>query len=261
MPAQRSIHLKVAYDGTAYSGWQIQSRDPTVQGRLMDAVAEMEGQPTKVFGAGRTDAGVHARGQGASFRTDSAIPERGYVMGINAKLPADIAVLEATALDVDFHARFSARGKHYRYSIWNAPTRQPLMTRFALHRWKSLDAEAMDRAARLLEGEHDFNAYRAADCERENAVRRLWHLRVTRHPNLVRIDVEGTAFLKHMVRTIAGSLMEVGLGKHPPGWISEVLASGDRRQAGPTAPPQGLCLERVYYPELGDQTPSEAPSP
>jgi len=258
MPAERSIHLRVAYDGTAYSGWQIQPRDPTVQGRLMEAVAEMEGQPTKVFGAGRTDAGVHARGQGASFCTDSSIPTRGYVMGINAKLPEDIAVLEATALDVDFHARFSARGKHYRYSIWNAPTRHPLMTRFACHRWKPLDDAAMDQAARYLEGKHDFEAFRAADCERDHAVRRLWRVRVTRQPNLIHIDVEGTAFLKHMVRTIAGSLLEVGLGKHPPAWIAEVLASKDRRQAGPTAPPQGLCLERVYYPELGDVPPGPA---
>lgn len=255
MATQRSIHLKVAYDGTAYAGWQIQPRDPTVQGRLTEAVAEMEGQPTKVYGAGRTDAGVHARGQGASFGTRSTIPANGYLLGLNALLPDDIAVLEVTELDVDFHARFSARGKHYRYAIWNAPTRQPLITRFAWHRWKPLDDEAMARAAGLLEGEHDFDAFRAADCERENAVRRLWRVCVTRHTDLIRIDVEGTAFLKYMVRTIAGSLVDVGLGKRPPDWIAEVLASRDRRRAGPTAPPQGLCLERVYYPELGDQTP------
>jgi tRNA pseudouridine38-40 synthase len=253
--AQRSVYLKVAYDGTAYAGWQIQARDPTIQGRLMEAVAEMEGQPTKVYGAGRTDAGVHARGQGASFLTHSTIPTRGYLLGLNALLPDDIAVLEVAELGADFHARFSAQGKHYRYSIWNAPTRQPLITRFAWHRFKPLDDEAMARAGRHLEGEHDFDAFRAADCERENAVRRLWRVEVTRHANLVWIDVEGTAFLKQMVRNIAGSLVEVGLGKKPPDWIAEVLASGDRRRAGPTAPPQGLCLERVYYPELGDAAP------
>jgi tRNA pseudouridine38-40 synthase len=259
MSVQRSVHLKVAYDGTAYSGWQIQPRDPTVQGRLMEAVAEMEGQPTKVYGAGRTDAGVHARGQGASFTTGSTIPTKGYLLGLNALLPDDIAVLEVTDLEVDFHARFSARGKHYRYSIWNAPTRQPLATRFAWHRWKPLDHEAMARAGRYLVGEHDFNAFRAADCERENAVRTLWRVEVTPQPNLLCIDVEGTAFLKYMVRTIVGTLVEVGLSKHPPDWIAEVLASGDRRQAGPTAPPQGLCLEHVYYPELGDTPPGPPP--
>lgn len=255
MAPPRSVYLKVAYDGTAYAGWQIQARDPTVQGRLMEAVTEMEGQPTKVYGAGRTDAGVHARGQGASFATHSTIPARGYLLGLNALLPDDIAVLEVTDLGADFHARFSARGKHYRYSIWNAPTRQPLATRFAWHRYKPLDDEAMARAARHLKGEHDFAAFRAADCGRDNTVRRLWRVEVTRHPDLVWIDVKGTAFLMHMVRNIVGSLVEVGLGKQPPDWIAEVLASRDRRRAGLTAPPHGLCLERVYYSELDDQIP------
>ncbi len=255
MSGERVIYLKVAYDGTEYSGWQVQPDNPTVQGLLADAVSSMEGRATKVFGAGRTDAGVHARGQGASFSSSSTIPDRGYLLGLNGHLPRDIAVLDVRQTPPGFHARFSARGKHYRYSIWNAPTRHPLITRFAWHRHKPLDDEAMSRAAQHLVGEHDFDAFRAADCERENAVRRLWRVEVTRHPNLIWIDVEGTAFLKHMVRTIAGSLVEVGLGKRPPGWIAEVLESTDRRLAGPTAPPQGLCLERVYYPEMGDLIP------
>lgn len=255
MATERAIYLKVAYDGTAYAGWQVQPVDATVQGRLMAAVSEMEGQPTKVFGAGRTDAGVHARGQAASFVTSSTIPCRGYLLGLNAMLPDDVAVREVRELDPAFHARFSARGKHYRYSLWNAPTRQPQITRFAWHRYKPLDVEAMGRAGRLLEGEHDFSAFRSADCGREDAVCRLWRVSVTRHPNLLWIDVEGVAFLMHMVRTMVGSLLEVGLGKRPPDWIAEVLASGDRRRAGQTAPPHGLCLEHVYYQELGDPPP------
>jgi tRNA pseudouridine38-40 synthase len=253
---ERTLYLKVAYDGTAYAGWQVQPRDPTVQGRLMEAVAALERQPTRVFGASRTDAGVHARAQGASFTTGSTIPTRGYLLGLNAQLPDDIAVLEVREAPAGFHARHSARGKHYRYSVWNAPTRQPLITRFAWHRHKPLDDEAMAQAARHLEGEHDFGAFRAADCDRDHAVRRLWRVAVTRHPNLIWIDVEGTAFLKHMVRNIVGSLVVVGLGKQPPDWIAEVLQSRDRRRAGPTAPPHGLCLERVYYPALGDPPPT-----
>ena len=255
MAPPRTLYLKVAYDGTAYAGWQIQPRDPTVQGRLEAALATLEGQPTRIHGAGRTDAGVHALAQGASFHTESTIPPRGYLLGLNAQLPQDIAVLEVRQAPAEFHARHSARGKHYRYSLWNAPTRQPLITRFAWHRHKPLDDEAMARAARHLEGEHDFNAFRAADCDRAHAVRRLWRVAVTRHPHLIWIDVEGTAFLKHMVRIVVGSLVQVGLGKQPPDWIATVLESRDRRQAGPTAPPEGLCLERVYYPVLGDPPP------
>ncbi len=263
MAIERAIHLKVAYDGTDYSGWQVQSVAPTVQGRLMKAVSEMEGRPMKVYGAGRTDAGVHARGQGASFTTATTIPARGFMLGLNSILPSDIAVVEANELPAGFQARFAARGKHYRYSLWNSPTKQPLITRFAWHRWKPLDVEAMDRGARHLEGKHDFDAFRAAECGRDNAVRRLWRVAVSRSPDydedrgtgLVWIDVEGTAFLWHMVRIIAGTLVEVGRGKWPPGWVAEVLQSRDRRKGGPTAPPHGLCLEHVYYPELDDPPP------
>ncbi|MFH2006514.1 MAG: tRNA pseudouridine(38-40) synthase TruA [bacterium] len=252
MVAERTILLRVAYDGTRYSGWQIQPRDPTIQGSLQAAVSCLHGAPTKVFGASRTDAGVHARGQVASFRASSTIPLDGYLKGLNTLLPEDIAVVETREMGAAFHARHSARGKHYRYQIWNAPARQPQVTRYAWHRMQHLDEVAMAEAAALLVGRHDFGAFRAADCDREHAERTLWRAEVTRHPNLIWIDVEGTAFLKHMVRTLVGTLVEVGRGKRPTSWMAEVLASRDRRRAGLTAPPQGLCLERVYYPELGD---------
>jgi tRNA pseudouridine38-40 synthase len=206
----------------------------------------------KVYGAGRTDAGVHARGQGASFRTRSTIPERGYLLGLNAQLPDDIAVQRVRQMPADFHARFSARGKHYRYTIWNAPTRHPLETRFAWHRHAELDLPAMQQAARHLVGHHDFESFRAASCEREHARRTLRRLEVSRQGRRLRFDVEGTAFLKHMVRILVGSLVAVGLGKHPPDWIAAVRDARDRRQAGPTAPPQGLCLMRVFYAELDE---------
>lgn len=250
MAEERVIYLRVAYDGTRYAGWQIQPDEPTVQATLMAAVAAMEGAPVKVFGAGRTDAGVHARGQGASFTTASSIPPLGWLRGLNATLPDDVAVTDVREMPPGFHARFSARGKHYRYRIWNAPARDPLECRTAWHRHGLLDVEAMAAGAAHLVGHHDFESFRAASCDREHAVRDLTRLDVRRDGPLVTVDVEGTAFLKHMVRILVGSLVEVGRSKHPPEWIAEARDARDRRAAGPTAPSAGLCLERVFYDEL-----------
>jgi len=250
MAPERVIYLRVAYDGTAYSGWQIQPEEPTLQRTLMQAVAAMEGAPVKVFGAGRTDAGVHARGQAASFTTTSTIPERGYLLGLNAALPDDIAVQDVRVMPAGFHARFSAKGKHYRYALWNAPTRHPLECRTAWHRYHDLDLEAMNAGAQHLVGHHDFESFRSASCDREHARRTLHRVEVSREGRRVHIDVEGTGFLKHMVRIISGNLVEVGLGKHPPDWIAEVLEARDRKAGGQTAPAHGLTLLRVFYDEL-----------
>jgi tRNA pseudouridine38-40 synthase len=244
------IYLRVAYDGTHYAGWQIQPVEPTVQRALMEAVAAMEGGEVKVYGAGRTDAGVHARGQGASFATGSTIPLRGYLLGLNGHLPEDIAVQEVRAMPPGFHARFSARGKHYRYRIWNAPVRDPLECRTAWHRYGPLDIPAMAAGAVHLVGHHDYESFRSASCDRDHAVRDLSRVEVRRDGPLVTVDVEGTAFLKHMVRILVGSLVEVGSGKQEPGWIASARDARDRTAAGPTAPACGLCLERVYYDEL-----------
>lgn len=246
--AERIIRLDVAYDGTDFSGWQIQPVDRTVQGVIAAALAEMEQQPVTLYGAGRTDAGVHARGQVAHFVTQSRIPLSGYQKGLNAKLPPDVSILAATEAPARFHARFSARGKHYRYTILNAPARHPLQCRYAWHRIPPLDVDAMHAGARALLGVQDFESFRSASCEREHAVRQIFRLDVTREGDQVLVDVEATAFLKQMVRILVGTLVEVGRGRHPPGWIAEVLSARDRTQAGPTAPPQGLCLEKVYYP-------------
>ena len=171
MATERVIFLRVAYDGTHYSGWQIQPETPTVQGVLTEAVAAMDGCPVKVFGASRTDAGVHATGQGASFTTVSTIPLKGYLRGLNTLLPDDIAVREVREMPAGFHARFSARGKRYRYRLWNEIAPEPLECRRAWHRHGPLSTEAMARAAAHLVGRHDFQSFRAAGCDREHAVR------------------------------------------------------------------------------------------
>lgn len=248
-PSSRTVLLTVAYDGTEFAGWQVQPAERTVQGALEAALSEMEHRHVKVWGAGRTDAGVHARGQAAHFHTRASIPLRGYVRGLNTLLAGDVAVLDARDVPDGFHARFSALGKHYRYTILNAPVRHPLATRYAWHREKLLDHDAMNAGAAHLLGTRDFNAFRAASCERESAVREMRRLEVTRQGDYLHLDVEATAFLKHMVRVIVGTLVEVGRGKRPAAWVAEVLASRDRTRAGPTAPARGLCLERVFYPD------------
>ena len=193
------------------------------------------------------DAGVHARGQVANFRTTARIPTGGFLRGLNSNLPPDIAVLELTEVDPAFDARLAARGKLYRYAIWNHLIRAPLHRRTSWHSRTPLDIGAMAGAAALLVGEHDFAAFRAADCERRTTVRLLRRVEVSRQGALVTIDVEGTAFLKNMVRIIAGTLVGVGRGELSVEDITGLLRDGDRTRGGVTAPAQGLTLVHVIY--------------
>lgn len=242
------IKLTIEYDGTHYVGWQIQENGPTVQGRLQRALAELLGEPTPVTGAGRTDSGVHATGQVAHFDTPRALPMKAYWMGLNGLLPDDIAIVAAEEVDPAFDARRWARGKRYRYRIGNRRTRSPLRRYTHWEIFLPLDVTAMKRAAEALVGEHDFASFQAADCQSPTSVRKLTRVDVSGAAgDEVVIDVEGTAFLKHMVRNIAGSLADVGRGKRPASWIAELLALEDRTQAGATAPPQGLTLVEVLY--------------
>ena len=242
------IKLTIEYDGTQYVGWQIQENGPTVQGRLQRALAELLGEPTGVTGAGRTDSGVHATGQVAHFDTPRALPMKAYWMGLNGMLPDDIAVVGAEEVDPAFDARRWARGKRYRYRIGNRRTRAPLRRFSHWEIFLPLDVEAMKRAAPALIGEHDFQSFRAADCQSPTSVRKLTRVEVTGAAgDEIVIDVEGTAFVKHMVRNLVGSLAEVGRGKRPSSWIAELLAAKDRTLAGATAPPQGLTLVEVLY--------------
>ena len=243
----RIVRLLLEYDGTDFAGWQRQDGQRTVQGCLEDAVQAMTGVATFVRGAGRTDAGVHALGQVASFRTEARIPAPGFLRGLNSQLPPDIAVRELDEAPPDFDARRSARGKLYRYQIWNHPVRSPRAGRTSWHCRAPLDLEAMRAAAALLVGEHDFAAFRASDCERRTTVRLIRRFDIDRAGSLVSCEVEGTAFLKHMVRILVGTLVGVGRGGFAPEDVAEILRARDRTRAGVTAPARGLTLVRVDY--------------
>jgi tRNA pseudouridine38-40 synthase len=246
-PPARNLRLLIEYDGTDFSGWQRQDGQRTVQGCLEDAVRAMTGESVFVRGAGRTDAGVHARGQVANFHTAARIPVHGFLRGLNSNLPPDIAVIELSDVAPTFNARYHARGKLYRYAVWNHIVRSPLHGRTSWHCRAALDRHAMRDAASVFIGEHDFRAFRAADCERQTTVRLLRRLDVHAAGALITFDVEGTAFLKNMVRILVGTLVEVGRGKLTREELVRIQASGDRTAAGMTAPAAGLTLIHVTY--------------
>ena len=246
------VKLVLEYDGTCYVGWQVQPNGPSIQAEVERALRTLRKVPVRVTGAGRTDAGVHALGQVASFLEERPLPLSAYLKGMNALLPEDVAVRAASLEPDAFDARRDALGKRYRYRIQNLETRAPLGRRTAWQIFRRLDVEAMRVAARLLQGRHDFAAFRAADCESHHAVRDLSRLEVLGEPRSeIQVVAVATAFVKHMVRNVVGSLVEVGLGSERPEWVAEVLGSRDRTRAGPTAPPHGLCLEEVFYPGRG----------
>jgi tRNA pseudouridine38-40 synthase len=252
----RNIRLLLEYDGTAYEGWQSQPNGRTIQDVLEAALTALVKHPLRVTASGRTDAGVHALGQVANFHTDCRAPLKAFVRGTNALLPPDISVRRADEVSPDFDSRRSARGKTYRYRIFNAPTPSALTRRSNWWICGALDDEAMVRAAALLVGTHDFEAFRSSGCDAPHAVREIRSLEVKRHGpdgELLDIEVTGNGFLRNMVRIIAGTLAEVGRGRRGVDDIAALLASGDRDKAGITAPAQGLTLLRVYY----DETPLE----
>jgi tRNA pseudouridine38-40 synthase len=243
----RHIRLVVEYDGTNLSGWQRQDNAPTVQQHLEEALAQLLSHEVTVLGASRTDAGVHARGQVASFRTDRPIALHGIRRGLNSLLPETIAVRDAAEVPDDWNPRFSATGKHYRYTILARPDRSPRWRDRAWHHPESLSIPRMIEGSRALIGEHDFSAFRAAGCSAKTTVRRVDSIGITRSEELVWVDIRGNAFLRQMVRIIVGTLSQVGSGKLPVAQVAEILASRDRNRAGITAPPQGLELVEVRY--------------
>ena len=251
----RIVRLTVEYDGTDYHGWQRQPNGLSVQQVLEEAVARMigpaagpEGKPVAVVAAGRTDAGVHAAGQVCHLRTTSQVPLRAFVLGLNALLPPDVAVKDAAEAAPDFHARRSARGKRYRYTLHESPVRSPLHARTTWWVRGPLDRAAMRAAALPLLGEHDFSAFRGQGCEAKTSVRIVRAIDLAEpEPGLLVWELRATAFLKHMVRNVIGTLVEAGRGKIAPTAVPGILESRDRRRAGPTAPPQGLCLMEVEY--------------
>jgi tRNA pseudouridine38-40 synthase len=242
------IAIGIEYDGAAFSGWQRQGHARSVQGELEVALARVADHPVELTAAGRTDAGVHALQQVAHFDSPSLRDERAWVLGTNSGAPADVGLLWARPVPDDFHARHSALARRYRYRILNQAVRPVLERQRACWIREPLDAERMHAAARVLVGEHDFSAFRAAECQSRVPVRRLQRIAVQRTGETIVVEVTANAFLHHMVRNLVGTLAEVGDGSRPLGWVGEVLAARDRRLSGPTAPPEGLYFLRVDYP-------------
>jgi len=239
--------LLLEYDGTDYHGWQLQPNARTLQGVLETALATVLRHPARVHAAGRTDAGVHALGQVATFQTERAIEVRELRKALNALTPVDLAIREVAPVPETFDARRSATSRVYEYRIWNQPWRSAFWHRYTWHVARALDVRAMRAAAALLVGEHDFSAFRASDCESESRIRRVLHSGLTETENLCTYRIQANAFLKHMVRAIVGTLVLVGSGDLAADDVARILASRDRGQAGATAPPQGLCLVAVSY--------------
>ncbi len=240
--------LTLEYDGTAFCGWQVQQNGVSLQGEVERALAKLHGGVfQRVQASGRTDAGVHARGQVVSFHSDKELASVAYVRGLNTLLPPSIAVRQAEEAPEGFDARRWARGKRYVYRVLPSRTRSPLRASQVWQLFQPLDADAMREAAPRLLGTHDFSAFRASDCQAKGAVRELRRLDVDRVGDELVVTVEATAFLKHMVRNLVGTLVDVGLGKRTSDGVAAILASRDRNRAGRTAPAQGLCLDEVFY--------------
>jgi tRNA pseudouridine38-40 synthase len=266
-----TFKITVAYDGTGFVGWQRQDNGVSIQAQIEDALRALDGRDVTVAGAGRTDAGVHALGQVASFTLVRELEPDAVARALNGCLPRAIRVMAAESAPPDFHPRFTARNKTYRYRLWHHEVMNPFEREYAWHVPGPLDVEAMGVAARLLEGRHDFAAFQATGSSVSTTVREVAVSRIVdcglriggesaiesaiksaiRNPQsaMLTYEVVGSGFLRHMVRIIVGSLVEIGRGRQPVGWMSAVIAARDRTLAGPTAPPHGLFLVGIEYPD------------
>lgn len=260
-----NIKLTLAYDGTDFSGWQIQPGQATIQGALSDVIEQVTQCRALIQGAGRTDAGVHASGQVANFKTQSPLTPAEFQRAFNALLPASIRIVDAEEVGLDFHARWSALAKTYRYRIFRGRVVSPFQWRYVHYDPIPLDFDAMSEAARQFEGEHDFTSFAASTgCEEDDRERAV--IRTIYRSEFVRAAfdesasegkewvyvVRGKSFLRYMVRKMVGTLVDVGRGKLKPEDMPALFALRDRSKSGPTMPPQGLCLEKIEYPELGN---------
>jgi tRNA pseudouridine38-40 synthase len=242
-----TFKLTLAYDGTDYIGWQRQATGVSIQGLLEDALREFDGRDVPVAGAGRTDAGVHALGQVASCSLARPIETATLLRALNHKLPHDIRVRRVRQMPADFHARFAAHQKTYRYRVWKGSVFSPFQRRYAWHLPGALNIAAMRDAAKLFEGMHDFAAFQGQGSDTPTTTRTVTQLRIADCGSRIDFEISGNGFLRHMVRTLVGTLVEVGRGRRDSRWIADVIASRDRNQAGQTAPAHGLFLVSVRY--------------
>lgn len=246
-----NIKVVLEYDGAGFAGWQQQATRRTVEGELKRALMALTGGPAKVYGAGRTDAGAHAAGQVVNFRIDEGrIPLRRLVAALNAQLPPDVSAVRAEAVEEQFHARFSAISRRYRYRYLDRPARPAIERGRCWHVREPLDVPAMSRAAEPLVGRHDWTTFCVAAEPPGTRVRSMELAQVSRHGEFVELELQAEGFLRGLVRGIAGALAEVGAGRRPPDWIRELLAARDRRRAARTAPAGGLTLMEVIYADV-----------
>ncbi|MBU0571585.1 MAG: tRNA pseudouridine(38-40) synthase TruA [Candidatus Omnitrophica bacterium] len=242
-----TVKLAIAYDGTDYRGWQVQASGKTIQGEIEKAIKKIFGKDHRLHGSSRTDSGVHAAGQVAHFKTSNMIPADKVPAALNSVLPKDIAILKAEYAEKEFHSRFDARSKQYRYRIFCSREKDPFNQRYVwcLSYW--LDLSLMKKEAEVLIGRHDFKAFQASDKKERSSTRNILHLDIVKKGSFITINIEADGFLYNMVRNIVGTLVDIGRGHLPPGSMKKILDSRDRTQAGPTAPPEGLCLREVKY--------------
>lgn len=244
------IALGVEYNGHGYHGWQSQTTTShTLQETIEKALSAVANEPIELFCAGRTDANVHATGQVVHFDTRAKRHIDAWIWGTNANLPASIAIRWARVVDFHFHARFTATARRYSYVIYNHPIRPAILSSRATWHYYPLDIERMREAAKYLMGEQDFSSFRSSRCNSKSPMRNVTDFAIRRHEDFIVIDIEANAFLHHMVRNMAGTLMKVGTGSREPSWVKEVLAAKSRSAAAETAPPDGLYLTNVIYPE------------
>lgn len=248
--SKQKVALVVEYDGAAYKGWQAQKFDvATVQESLESALTKIANHPVNVVCAGRTDAGVHASAQVIHFETDVSRPLRAWTLGVNTHLPPDISVVSGSFVAEDFHARFSALSRRYRYIIYQSDLRPALLNKGVTWTYKSLDIAAMQQACEVFKGTHDFTSFRAVGCQANSPVRTILNFSVDQFGQYIVIDVRANAFLHHMIRNFAGVLMTIGAGEQPVEWAQQVLDAKDRAKGGVTAPPYGLYFVDAEYPE------------
>lgn len=243
----RNIKIIISYDGTDYYGWQKQNGMPTIQEEIEKALKKITSEDIEINGSGRTDRGVHALGQCASFTTESRVPADKFKLALNSNLPSYIRILESDEQPLDFHARFNAKGKTYLYQIYNRRINSPFYSRYAYHIPYELDIKRIEKASKLLIGEHDFHAFMASGSQIKNTVRSIYEINFNKNNDLLAFEITGSGFLYNMVRIIAGTFIDIGSGKRNPKCITAAISSGNREVLGHTARPEGLFLKEVYY--------------